>query len=169
MAILTLDFSDLIGGSLLLKGKEVIGLPVINLESGEELGKVSDLLYSGDLQKVEAIKASSEQDLKVYTLPQLSSIGRDAVLLENPINAEPAIGEKFHSWEKLKGLKVIDNQGNQLGIVVDILFDPQGGDIKGLEISEGFIGDLLEGRQIIDKKLLQICSKEMIIVAEGRD
>lgn len=153
----------------MLKGKDLVGLPVINAENGEELGKVIDLLYSGDLQRVEAIKVNNEQNLKVYTLPQLSSIGRDAVLLENPINAEPAIGEKFHSWEKLKGLKVIDNQGNELGTVVDILFDPQGGDIKGIEISEGFIGDLLEGRQIIDKKFLQTCSKEMIIVAEGRD
>lgn len=152
----------------MIKGRKLIGLPVINLDNGEELGKVSDLLYSGALDKVEAIVLDSEQGTKVYTIGQITKIGRDAVLIKYPINAESSLGDKFKSWEKIKGLKVIDTQGNALGIAMDLLFDPLLGHIQGIEISEGFIGDLLSGRQVIDKSLLQICSQEVIIVAEGR-
>jgi uncharacterized protein YrrD len=49
---------------------------------------------------------------------------------------------------KLKGLPVITVNGRQLGFLEDVYFEEKlGRKIEGLEISDGFISDLKEGRK----------------------
>lgn len=150
----------------MLKGRDVIGLPVICLENGENLGKVNDLFCSSNLEQVLSLQvaARNEKDLKQYAFNAVASMGRDAVLLKTAEPSEFVPHENCYSWQKIKGVRIFCNQGNELGTAVDMLFDFPEGRIVGLEVSEGFIGDLLSGRHLLSNELIQTCNENCIIV-----
>ncbi|MDS1030022.1 PRC-barrel domain-containing protein [Bacillota bacterium LX-D] len=149
------------------KGREVLGLPVIRKANGENLGKISDLFCSKDLNYVKALQvlANNDKDVKVCQLQMVLSLGRDAIIINSNELENVEVGDDFgSSWQKIKGTKVICGKGNELGCVEDIVFEFPSGQITALEVSEGFIGDIISGRHIVSQEAIQTTGNNTIIV-----
>ena len=140
---------------LLNKYSEVLGLPVICIESAQKLGTVQDAIFSPLIKKAVAFsleKRKCEFARKVIFLGNIKSIGKEAIIINDHKDIDSlSKTEYLRMFENMKliGLKVYTTDGQDLGEVKDIIFDFKTGRIDGVEISDGLIRDLFEGRRIL--------------------
>ena len=138
------------------KANDVIGLPVLDLESGQECGIVRDVLYSDDwtfqglLVEVKALFRKS----RFVPVDGIHAIGEDYVVLQNEEVMLPAQDvENCHGVKTgpvaMIGKSVITSNGQRLGQVEDIYFQTEFGEIVGYELSDGIISDILDGRKAV--------------------
>jgi uncharacterized protein YrrD len=144
------------GGGLLKRARDVIGLPILCLQSGKQTGKVKDILFSEDWQ-LEVVLMENRHwfsEAACILWKDVIAVGDDAVTINN----EEAISSLDDSYQdyasfvngnrKIKGMPVVTTNGQHLGIVDDVYLDPQEGKkVTGYELTEGFISDLKEGRK----------------------
>lgn len=141
-----------------MKLQEMIGLSVFDVESGKEIGKVQDFLLSEDW-KIAGIllegKGLFSAGMKAVMWEDITAYGEDAVMIRNHeviqkldsnhIQYTFAVGSG-----KVKELPVLTSEGVMIGRVSDVYFDQHlGNTITGIEISDGFISDLVEGRKLL--------------------
>ncbi|WNQ13020.1 PRC-barrel domain-containing protein [Paenibacillus aurantius] len=154
------------------KAKEIIGLPVIDLRSGKQLGTVKDLVMGGDWEAVSLLLETKTW----FTAPRCIrwedaySIGEDAVT----VDGGQAVTECSDSDEaifllegrrKLSGLPVITVNGVQLGLTEDVYF-PEELDkrIIGFELTDGFLSDITEGRKWLPLPGKAVMGEDCILV-----
>lgn len=152
--------------SSLYKGKDSLGLPIISQQTSKILGKVTDILCSPTLQEIECLLVTDKNsnEGKQCVPSCISSLGRDAIIVNtDELPSHDEIQEEKIFLSKLKGTHIVCSDGTKIGEVVDILFElPR--EIWGLEVSEGFIGDLLTGRHTINRDAVKKISEDCILV-----
>lgn len=147
------------------KGREITGLPVVSLASGKEIGAVDDILWSYPDLKIHYLVVGEHY----LPFPGISSIGTDAVTISGPEVFEGQDGEQDAAGLALKSIShtggevVLTEDGENLGILKDVLFDAADGKIKGYELSAGVVGDLLAGRMNLSPEMVLSWGKESII------
>ncbi|OIQ55210.1 PRC-barrel domain-containing protein [Neomoorella thermoacetica] len=134
------------------KGRELVGLPVISQDRGEELGRIQDLFYdetSGSLRACLLADGGWLRQPRVVDFTALQARGPGAFTVSGAgaISHEPPPGTR--RWQELKGLRLLNRDGRELGIVEDLVVELPSGQVKALEISTGLVNDLLEGRKEI--------------------
>lgn len=142
---------------VVFKVRELIGLPVISMDDGRKFGEVRDCLLGaweikGLLLDPKYWFASS----RAVACEGIHSLGADAVMLSDPeaiytFGDFDEHGRLFLSGnKKLQGMPVVTPNGQQLGFIEDVYFDEKmDKQIIGLELTDGFISDLTEGRKIV--------------------
>ncbi len=135
---------------------EVVGLPVISAENGKKVGTVANLIFCPQRRRLEAVLLVPEGYLSgemVILLKDVLNIGRDAVITSSSscISAMKAVQTEGELEEtgKLEGLKIYSRAGEDLGVVKDVLFDQKTGLVEGVEVSDGIIQDIIQGRRVI--------------------
>ncbi|CEO90006.1 PRC-barrel domain-containing protein [Syntrophaceticus schinkii] len=144
------------------KGREIIGLPVVSLDTGDEIGVVDDILWSHRDMRICCLVVGD------HCLPfaEISSIGTDAitvsgreVLQEDDVSlcemreAFPLPKEDsgipsetrepspcLRSVNQTGGELVLSQDGNNLGTLKDVIFDADEGKLLGYELSTGVVG-----------------------------
>ena len=154
------------------RSHDVIGLPVIELKSGKEVGRIRDLLfderwhYRGMLLDYKGFFKQG----RYLTAESISTIGTDCVT----IPSEAAISYYQHSpeWiallagpEQLKGKPVVTTCGHHLGFIEDVYFQENPGKIVAYELSDGLLSDIKDGRQIVDHVNDAILGEEILILS----
>lgn len=140
---------------LLRKAQDTIGLPVMELESGKILGKVYDLFLNID-QELKGIAIDSKRwfsSVRYIAWEDVVGFGDDAVTIQSSLVLR-LVQEEFE-WisymngaRKLKDRPVMTPNGNQIGCITDVYFDTDlGTKVIGLELTDGFISDLKDGRK----------------------
>ncbi|WP_068615888.1 PRC-barrel domain-containing protein [Paenibacillus tuaregi] len=139
-----------------MKLQELIGLSVFDVENGKQIGKVLDIILSNDW-KIEAIELESKglfsTSVKGVLWEDIAAYGEDAVMIRNQqavrkLEAENIQLTFVQGSSKLRELPVLTSDGVMIGHISDVYFDQEvGNTIVGLEISDGFISDLMEGRK----------------------
>lgn len=143
------------------KGREITGLPVVSLASGKEIGLVDDILWSHSDLKIRYLEVGDHH----LPFPDISSIGTDAVT----ISGQEVLVEQIKEISELKSINqtggevVLTENGENLGVLKDVIFDATEGEIKGYELSTGVVGDLLSGRLIMSPEMVLSWGKEAII------
>jgi uncharacterized protein YrrD len=145
------------GGVMILqKYSEVVGLPVICINCGKKAGTIEDIIFCPGTRAVKGFlleRKGYELSKKAILLAHVVNIGDGAVLVEDCrcINALKNMEQDngFKDKGELRGLRIYTKSGQDLGIVKDILFDYKTETIEGLEISDGLIQDIVEGRNIL--------------------
>jgi len=141
---------------LLEKYSEVVGMPVICSDNGKKAGNIKDIIFCPEGRKIKAFileQKGYELIKKVILMKDVVSFGKDAVFIRDSScirtmkNLEKS-GELEGKGE-IRGLRIISREGNDLGIVKDILFDCKTGVVEGVEVSDGLIQDIMEGRKVI--------------------
>lgn len=135
---------------------DVLGLAVIDVTSGKKLGQVDDLLFDreGRLHGL-SLSRTSWFEKKIYLpLDHILSIGEDCVTLKGPLPDKlPLPKEEWFRYsrgeQQMLGRPVITTNGKQLGILEEVYFDEKQGNIVGYELSDGFMNDMMDGRQLI--------------------
>ncbi|WP_019639896.1 PRC-barrel domain-containing protein [Paenibacillus fonticola] len=138
--------------------QQLIGLAVYNVENGKQVGKVLDVILNEDWT-ISGIELEGRQmfssSVKAVPWEEIVAYGEDAVMIRNQ--------QAVRKWEaeniqltftsgngKLKELPVLTKDGTMIGYVADVYFEQElGNTITGIEVSDGFLSDLMEGRKLL--------------------
>ncbi len=124
---------------------EVVGLPLMGIQDGSECGVVSDLIFSIEQKNVQYIVLDSGRGLfglKILAFSKISGIGKDILTTQSSLDIKPlwedkeAIALGFSSANILNA-RVISNDGNIAGRVIELFFDEKSGAIEQLVLDNG--------------------------------
>lgn len=119
------------------KTGEIVGLPIVSLVDGGEIGIVKSLVIDAKNAAIAAIVVDDNKWYKDATLvafPDILGIGESALTIENKDTIKPLV--QVPEFEKLLeadvnilNTKVLSKKGQIKGTVVDVYFDPESGKI----------------------------------------
>lgn len=140
-----------------MKIKDMIGLPVIEIEHGKKIGSVKDIFFNNKwvLQGILLDTRHWFSSPRIVPWDELVSAGPDAVMIPSSDNVytlqEDASRMRLAAdGGSLIGLPVMTTNGRNLGKVDDVyLEENMGKQIKGFELTDGLFTDLQEGRKKI--------------------
>lgn len=130
---------------LLVTGSAIRGLPVVTIDSGEDVAEVRDLIYSPEAGRVVGLTLNKRGFLsgrrrEVLPAEKIHAIGSDAVMVDNedtltaPDDAPDQVGET-PSNRDVTGNEVLTEQGKSLGKVKDVVvLVGSAGEVVGYEI-----------------------------------
>ncbi len=156
------------------KLSEVLGLPVIAVNEGKSAGTLKDLAFMKNGRELAGIlvepKGGYAISKKFVKKENILNFEKDAVTIESEKNVS-SIGRKqfaksYRDSGSVTGLKVFSRSGQELGFVEDFLFDSSTGLIESVELSDGILQDILEGRQILPLTGNVEFSEELIFVSK---
>jgi uncharacterized protein YrrD len=134
---------------------DIIGKPVLSVETGDRLGTVSDVLLEESTVKVVAVAIGGGLLAKEHVLPfrDVKTFGGDTVLARTEAGiVEPAqwreSGVTATRFSALRGRSVVTAGGHRLGSVSDLLID-ETGVFTGLEVARHDLGGLRTRRTVV--------------------
>lgn len=152
----------------LRKGRDVIGLPVVSLSTGKELGPVEDLLWDHEDRKITCLVVGERRDSKDSSLLAFSdilSIGEHAItVVRDSLSDGLKKTEVGVPASRIRGIPVMTTGGNNVGTIEDVLFEDRDGELLGYEISLGLVGDLVSGRHVLSPDAVVTWGEEAVIV-----
>lgn len=154
----------------MLKGRELLSLPVVTLKDRTQIGEVKELIY--DHTKNQVIGYLIEpggwlRDGKGFLHVDLVRRDEDCLIINDEsvvrkLGTIPELKEIKESQNDLRGLRVEQENGHILGVIQDLVVDGETGEILGYEVSDGFIQDLLDGRVTISIRSISIDENKVI-------
>lgn len=149
-----------------MKLQEMIGISVFDVEEGKEIGKVCDFILDADWSitgfELER-KALFSNTVKIIAWSDIIAYGEDAVMIRNQQAVRKTKADNIQltyalGKNKLKDLPVLTEDGLMLGKISDVYINQEvGNTIVSLEISDGFVTDIIEGRKWLP------CTSDMVI------
>jgi len=160
-------------GEIMKKSKQLTGTEVINPESGEIIGRVKDTLFLPGDKKIRGLLVSCGRwikSLKILTVEDIKVIGNDAILIKSSgklIECEKLQGfkEAVNEKKRVMGLKLITNDGEELGFIEDIIVDEKDCTIEGYVLTDGIIEDVIKGKLIIPSTDEIIFGKDAVFIS----
>ncbi|MEN6412585.1 MAG: PRC-barrel domain-containing protein [Veillonellales bacterium] len=155
------------------KISSLLGLPVLEIETGRQIGEVYEVVVDIEQAAVCGIilKAANwfaqEQGIEFRNL---HSIGRDAVMVRNSALIQELstfVSSRSYHLRELIDKQIFTEAGLQLGTLVDIRFNAVTGEISDYQVSDSVVGDLLSGRLAMPLPPVQIVGEEKLIVPES--
>ena len=156
------------------KLRGIIGLPVLETETGMQIGEVVEAVLDIEGALVYGFIIAEEKwfaSKHAVRFTDLCSVGSDAVMVDNQHIVQQVsniwMTDRSYYLRDLCNKQIFTDAGLCLGVLVDISFDRVTGEIKWYELSDGIITDLLYGRMIMPLPPTQIIGKDNIIVPEA--
>jgi uncharacterized protein YrrD len=157
------------------KALDVIGLPIVCLETGEELGTVRDILCDS-AWRVRGVLLSEQgwfhpgtciPSERIHAVGEscLTVTGKDAITSLDRLADLPLTGI-LTGRTKLKGKTVITASGELLGRLEDVYFSADWEKLVGYELSNGWLADITEGRKRLSAPPSVIVGEENLIVPD---
>lgn len=159
------------------KSRELIGMPVVSLEEGVKVGRITGLVVDPALKSVTALvveKGGLSREQKFIPFPQIYSIGANAVTLNRSQSAVkgtslPEILRLFKEKIPVVGAKVIAENGTILGNVIEYQFDTATGQIINIEIAPTKRAAFFQGVKKLDSTFIRTIGREIIVVSDTAD
>lgn len=154
------------------KTQEILGLPIISISDGTEVGKVKSIIVNAVKGAIDYVVVDSGiQILSARVIPtdNVLGIGEYALTIENEgvisdISKMPSAVDLLRKDVQVKGAKVLTKKGRLIGEIGDIYVDEDNCcQIKGLE----FIADITQKRiRLIPRESVITFGKNLIVVKE---
>ncbi|MCX7842896.1 MAG: PRC-barrel domain-containing protein [Clostridia bacterium] len=151
---------------------EIIGLPIISISDGMEVGKVKSIIVNADKGAIDYIVVESSIQIlnaRVIQTENILGIGEYALTIESEasiteISKIPAAIDLLQKNIQVKGTKVLTRKGRLIGEVGDFYVDEDNRcKITGLE----FIADITQKRvRIIPRDSVITFGKNLLVVTE---
>ncbi|MEW6184010.1 MAG: PRC-barrel domain-containing protein [Bacillota bacterium] len=159
------------------KSKDLIGMPVVSLEEGIKVGRVTGLVIDPEEKAVTALvveKGGLLREQKFVPFPQVHSVGANAVTLNKSQSATkgtslPEILRLFKEKISIIGSKVVAENGTVFGNVVEYRLDTSTGMITTIEIAPTKHSALLQGVKMLDSTLIRTIGKEIVVVGDATE
>ncbi|MDN5348155.1 MAG: hypothetical protein PWP65_1719 [Clostridia bacterium] len=151
------------------RGREIVGLPVIDLEQGEELGRIQDLLCDPHRRLVNSLVLASAKlpyGTRLVKFEQVQTQGADAFAVSSSRLLAGIAPDNLVKWQKIKGTPIFNVQGSEIGTLEDIIVEVPSGKMEAMEVSGGLISDILDGRKTIGIDRVLTWGPDAIIVQE---
>ncbi len=152
---------------------EVAGLPVVVIDSGKTVGRVKDVVFDldhGRLRGLLVVWKGGEAFLpfdQVHNLgPQAVTVGAETVML--PADARGGAEDPAASRPWALGKRVLTREGQVLGFVDDVIFDPESGAVWGYQVTAGFIADFVDGKKALPLTDEMVVGPDAVVVS-GED
>ena len=117
--------------SLLLRGTELIGLPVVTIDGGEDVAEVKDVVYGSGEARLLGFTLNRRGFLgrpmrEVLPWGSVAALGSDAVMIEThgaiaPPSDAFAVTAHASSDQAVLGADVLTDSGARLGMVTDVV------------------------------------------------
>ena len=121
--------------------KSLMGMPVIC--SGKRLGRVSQISLADDLTKVKGLWIDCGlRGTRFIDGTQLDMLGEVAVLARES-------GKRSQCDERPMMRRALSTDGVRIGAITDAVIDEKTLEVKALELTQGYVDDLLSGRRRI--------------------
>ncbi len=155
------------------RSEELLGLSVISIEDGKELGTVSDLVINagnGLVQYLVVDNGLRYLGIKVLPFRLVEGVGEDAVTVQNSscivdLGDEPEIHALLEQNVRVKGTRVMTRKGKMIGTVSEIIVDEDNeGRIEACEMTPL---DDTESKQLIPSDKVITFGKDVLIVNES--
>lgn len=131
------------------RSSDLIGLPVLTGSDMKRIGRVQEVLLSQDGSRICGLVLDGGglfQQRRVLDFQAVQMVGATHLMAQESYLTDETgtcCGERLH------GLPVLDPGGEELGIMDDIHFDPSTGRVTALQLSRGFVDDLLGGKGVV--------------------
>jgi uncharacterized protein YrrD len=127
-----------------IKAKDLIGLPVVTFNRGVKAYDVEDMILDPERRQVLALVVEESgvfSSARAIPFGRISAIGPDAVIIPDgkaiiEVNRD-AVLKRLYNNQKVRGLRVLTDDGRKLGVVDDMLLDGKTGEIRGYYVSLG--------------------------------
>lgn len=154
------------------KTQKILGLPIISISDGLEVGKVKSIIINADRGAIDYIVVDSGIQIfsaRVIPTEDVLGIGEYALTIENEgvitdISRIPAAIQLLQNDIRVKGTKVLTKKGSLIGEIGDIYIDDNDNcTITGLE----FIADITQKKiRLIPRDTVITFGKNLTVVKE---
>lgn len=157
-----------------IKANSLIGLPVITVNEGKNINTIKDIVYNGTTNLVTAFVVDEKgwfNTAKIILIQDIKSIGKDAVLVEDEskiVSANSQIDQSIavtaNNDNFLDTNEVVTRSGTKLGKVTDIYFNQITGKLEAIEVSEGFLKNIVSGtKKIAIDDIITVGTENLIV------
>ena len=143
--------------------REIVGLPVLNLKTGDRTGWVEDVIFDAEKDLVAGIILEGGNIFRaIKGIPRnaIAAVGKDAVTVQD-VPLQEVQGTR---WSKKVGNRVYTKGGDDQGTIEDVFLDDAAEIIVGYEVSDGLFADLMHGRGSIMRQHVVTGGKDVLIV-----
>lgn len=153
------------------KLRGLLGLPVLEIEGGIQIGEVQEVVVSIERAAFIGLVIGGSSwfnQARGILFADLHGIGRDAVTVRSA-EAVADFTAVLAAGDAVKLLALCDKPvysetGDFLGRVVDLAFDAVTGEVRFYELSDGLITDLMSGRRLMPLPVAQVLNEDRLIV-----
>lgn len=153
------------------KSKHFLGMSVISLEEGQQVGSIKGLVVNSALKNVAALIIEQKgwfREQKFIPFSKVHNIGDDVVTVDRVTRAEkgislPEILKLIKERANIIGSRLVTENGTALGMVDEYYVDLQTGDIVGLEFSGGTVSNLFKGSAFLDINYVRTLGSTVIV------
>jgi uncharacterized protein YrrD len=149
-----------------MKARSLLKKTVTCAGTGDIMGHVCDVMLDSDLN-VTGLVVDLESGGKGTVPVEEFEIGRDAIIIRGPdcLRDSPG-GNPENRYRERLGTVIKDNQGTELGILSDVVVEPQSKETEGVEVSSGILRDFVDGRSELPIGSVQAIEKDVLVVEE---
>lgn len=157
-----------------MKINEARGVPVVCLKDDTRAGYVGDVLYDKNDNVggfiVDGAPGFGKKYIRLHDILKLDKTSC-VIYDENSLNkyARRSDLKKDSFFESIIGKDVLSDKGQAMGVVSDCIFDMENGIIEEIELSRGFMEDIVEGRNVISLKDDVEFGEEFIIARGNKE
>jgi uncharacterized protein YrrD len=154
------------------KANDLIGIRVID-EAGGDVGTISDVLFTDQGSVVSAIvikkKAFRHPEIIIH-FKDIKRVTKDWVMVDmdgaTSVRESDQDNNRSISNNSITGLTVLTKEGEEIGVIRDVLIDLDRGRVNAYEMSESFFDDLLDGRKLIPPSKDATINKNNYIISK---
>lgn len=128
----------------MIKGSQLIGRAVIDMEAAERLGKIKEIVVQRDGERVAGFVIVHGETMvgtggkrRMIPASSVHSIGPDAMTVRGSAVQELAELDNLPRMSDIIGHKMITQSGRLLGVIDDMLINRADGTIVGFVVGEG--------------------------------
>lgn len=151
------------------KSNQIVGLPIICISDGSEIGAVKSLVINPDKGSIDFIIIEKEDwqvSVKAIPYKKVVGIGEYAVTVESDnavidLNEIPIANQLVNKKIKINGSKVMTRKGELIGEIIEYYLDEDNGQILGASLN------VANREVIIASSSVITYGREIIIVKEN--
>jgi uncharacterized protein YrrD len=128
----------------MIKGSQLVGRAVIDMEAAERLGKIKEVIVQRDGERVAGFVLVHGETLvgtagkrRMIPASAVHSIGPDAMTVRGSAMQEVADLDNLPRMSDIIGHKMVTQSGRLLGVIDDMLINRANGAIVGFVVGEG--------------------------------
>ncbi len=137
---------------------ELVGKPVVSADTGERIGKVSDVLLDAQSRRMLGVVVSAGLFAGEQVLPyeDVQTIGKDALVARSAGGVVGPKGWRAQGLDTLRtsaltGRRVLSTSGRSLGELHDLQVDEQAGTVEAFEVAVAAMGGLVRRRALLPR------------------
>lgn len=156
----------------MLASKKFLSLPIISLKEGQQIGFVRNLVINPKTKSIAALVVDPKgffKEQRIIPFNKVVSLGENAITVSSENQVEkatslPDILQLLKEKASILGIKVMTESGKTLGITDEFYINAETGEISSIDISEGKIEGLFNGKAKLTAEDIITIGPDVIVV-----